>query len=379
MPLLDRLLLREALAPLAVGLFAVLQLLVLGQLLQLNEVVFSGAVTLGDLARVTLGLLPHFLVMAAPIAYVLGMQLAVGRLAADRELLALAAVGRSPAALYRVPLAIALGFALGCSLLIRFAEPQGLRSLNATLDEMLSRNLETGLAPGVFNDPIPRLMLYFESGSPEGESGWKGVLLEDEAEQGGPLLAFAESGKLVREGGAISLSLGRGELHRTELGRGPRGDVPVGETRGLFASARLSIDVRDWLANKNRFATNEAALSPEELTARAAEMEQRGRPDLARRAKLDEARRQVAPLACLFFALLAVPLAAMTGGGRAAAYLTTLLVFASFFALSRAGVALAERGAPPMLAALLPDLPAALAGVALSARFLRRGPGPVRG
>jgi len=368
-------LLREALLPLLVGLFAILQLLVLGQLLQLNEVVFSGAVTLGDLARVTLGLLPHFLVMAAPIAYVLGIQLAVGRLAADRELLALAAVGRSPLALYRVPLAIGLVFACATAALVRWAEPQGLTQLNRALDGVLSRNLETGLAPGLFNDPIPRLMLYFEradsraSGRSDGPR-WKGFLLEDRAEQGGPLLAFAESGSLERRADSLQLVMGAGELHRSDA---------RSETMARFSSARISIDVRDWLANKNRFSTNEAALSLEALRARALEMDAAGRPDLAQRARLDEARRDLAPLACLFFALLTVPLAALTGGGRGTAYLTTLLVFAVFFALSRAGVALAERGTPVWAAGLLPDLPAAVVGAALSARFLRRGPGAIGG
>ncbi len=322
MPLLDRLLLRESLLPLAVGLFAILQLLVLGQLLQLNEVVFSGAVTLGDLARVTLGLAPHFLVMASPIAFVLGMQLAVGRLAADRELLALSAQGRSPLALYRVPLLIALLFGLGNALLVRQAEPRGLQLLNRTLDAMLSRALETGLAPGVFNDPVPRLMLYFEQAAPDSNGPrWKGVLLDDEAETGGPLLAFAEAGSLERRAGALTLELAHGELHRDE----PRarddasGAAGNGETQARFSSARLSIDVRDWLANKNRFATNEAALPGAQLEEHAAQMEAAGRHDLAQRARLDAARRLVAPLACILFALLVVPLAALTGGVRGAA------------------------------------------------------------
>ena len=41
----DRIVLREILWPLAVGLLAILQLLVVIQLLQLNEIVFGSAVT----------------------------------------------------------------------------------------------------------------------------------------------------------------------------------------------------------------------------------------------------------------------------------------------------------------------------------------------
>src|SRR5262245_59639168 len=98
--------------PLAAGLFAILQPLGGGQPLQLNEVVFSSEITLRDLGRMTVAFAPHFLVMAVPLAYMLGLQLGLGRLAADRELLALSAAGQSPLRLYRVPCSIALALAL---------------------------------------------------------------------------------------------------------------------------------------------------------------------------------------------------------------------------------------------------------------------------
>ena len=113
LPLADRIVLREMGMPLAAGLFAILQLLVVAQLLQLNEVVFSSAITLRDLGRVTAAFAPHFLVMAVPLAYMLGLQLGLGRLAADRELLALATAGQSPLRLYRVPCLVALALVHG--------------------------------------------------------------------------------------------------------------------------------------------------------------------------------------------------------------------------------------------------------------------------
>src|SRR5437016_13598138 len=82
MPLLHRLLLRAVAIPLGVGLLAILQLLVILQLLQLNEVVFTSAVTIEDLLRVTAALAPHFLVVAVPLAFMLGLQPGLGRLAA---------------------------------------------------------------------------------------------------------------------------------------------------------------------------------------------------------------------------------------------------------------------------------------------------------
>src|SRR5207245_10886963 len=96
MPLLDRLLLREIAIPLGVGLLAILQLLVILQLLQLNEVVFTSAVTIEDLLRVTAALAPHFLVAAVPLAFILGVHLGPGRLAAARDVPALSPPGTHP-------------------------------------------------------------------------------------------------------------------------------------------------------------------------------------------------------------------------------------------------------------------------------------------
>src|SRR5256885_9986954 len=129
MTLLDRFLLREIAGPLAVGLLAILQLLVILQLLQLNEVVFGSAVSLADLGRVTAALAPHFLVVAVPLAFMLGVQLGLGRLAGDQAILALSAAAPRPLPPYRVPLATGGAPALLPAGLPHCAQPWGLQQL----------------------------------------------------------------------------------------------------------------------------------------------------------------------------------------------------------------------------------------------------------
>ena len=372
LPLTDRMVLREVLPPLAVGLLAILQLLVLAQLLQLNEVIFGSAVSLEDLGRVTFGLLPHFLVTALPLAYVLAVQLGLGRLHADRELLALASAGRSPLGLYRVPAALALVLGLGTMWLARTAEPWGLRELNRVLDAVIKRNLESGIVPGVFNDGLPRFMMYVESRSEQadGRPAWKNVLIEDRSADGPPLLALAERGRLLDDGGEVlTLELGPGELHRPE---------ERGELRARFQRATLGVSVLVPMKMKNRLANSEGSIEGEKLEARAQQLDAEERPQLAARARLERSRRVAVPLACLSFLLLAVPLAIASGGVRGAAFLSTLLAFALFFVLQRVAQVLAERGGSPWLAGFLPDLAVAGLGVVLSARLLRRGVGSAR-
>src|SRR4051812_47620228 len=318
MPLLDRLVLREIAVPLGVGLLAILQLLVILQLLQLNEVVFGSAITLEDLARVTAALAPHFLVVAVPLAFMLGVQLGVGRLAGDQELLALSAAGTSPLRLYRVPVAIGALLSLGGLMLARWAEPWGLQELNKVLNGVIKRNLQEGLEPGIFNDQLPRFMVYV-TGEERREGSlyatWRGVLIEDDVGDGAPLLALAEEGRIEDAGGeALALRLSRGELHRFET---------HGETVSRFASGTFLIGVQSAFGWKNRFADNETQLPEPVLRERIAHSQGRD----AARLTVELVRRRAVPFACLAFALLGVPLAVAVRGVRGSAYLVTLGAF----------------------------------------------------
>ena len=362
MPLLDRLLLREILLPLGVGMLAILQLLVILQLLQLNQIVFGSAVTLADLVRVTIALAPHFLVVAVPLAYMLGMQLGLGRLAGDQELLALGAAGTHPVRLYRVPLAIGVLLSACVFVLARWAEPWGLRQLNAALNDVIKRNLQTGVVPGVFNDALPRFMVYVGG---EARGTWKGVLIEDEVGDGAPLLTLAESGHVEDAGGeALALRLFKGEMHRSE---------PHGETVARFDEGRFLVGVQDPVARNNRFTGTQSALSDSILRERIDELLREGKRREAALLQMEVVRRWAVPLACLAFALLSVPLAVATRGARGSAYLITVAAFAAFYVLSRLGLALAERGVSAWVAGLMPDAAVLLAGLGYTRALFKNG------
>jgi lipopolysaccharide export system permease protein len=369
MPLLDRLLLREIAIPLGVGLLAILQLLVILQLLQLNEVVFTSAITVEDLLRVAAALAPHFLVVAFPLAFMLGVQLGLGRLAGDQEILALSAAGTHPLRLYRVPLAIGGALTLLVAALTHWAEPWGLQQLNHVLNDVIKRNLKSGLEPGIFNDGLPRFMIYVSS-EDRPENGpyatWHGVLIEDDVGDGAPLLALAEMGRIEDEGEALALRLSRGELHRMEAG---------GETVARFQQGRFLIGVQDSVAHKNKFARNEAALSRQMILERLEDLDRRGDAREAARLRVELVRRWTMPFVCIAFAFLGVPLAVASRGGRGSAYLITLAVFVGFYALSRFGVALAQNGLNPWVAGLLPNAVVFALGAAQTRQLFHTGIG----
>jgi lipopolysaccharide export LptBFGC system permease protein LptF len=209
-----------------------------------------------------------------------------------------------------------------------------------------------------------------EKAEPAALPQWRHVLIEDRTSDGPPLLALAEEGRILDDGGdVLTLELRRGELHRPE---------EHGEVVARFDQATLDVGVRVPLKMKNRLANSEAAIPGERLEEYALQREKEGQPHLAARARLEKVRRVAVPLSCLAFLLLAVPLSLVSGGVRGAAYVSTLLAFALFFVLGRAGLVMAERGGPLWLAGFLPDLVVAGSGLVLTGRLLWRGVGSAR-
>ena len=95
--LLDRYIVREMLAPTAIGLLVFTFVLLIDQIPRLLAVLVARSADLTTILRVFLNLLPSILAVTIPMAFLLGVLLAFGRLASDSEIVALRAVGREPA------------------------------------------------------------------------------------------------------------------------------------------------------------------------------------------------------------------------------------------------------------------------------------------
>jgi len=94
--LLDRYIVREMLAPTAIGLLVFSFVLLIDQIPRLLAVLVARSADLTTILRVFLNLLPSILAVTIPMAFLLGVLLAFGRLASDSEIVALRAVGVSP-------------------------------------------------------------------------------------------------------------------------------------------------------------------------------------------------------------------------------------------------------------------------------------------
>ncbi|BDG07155.1 LptF/LptG family permease [Anaeromyxobacter paludicola] len=372
MSALDRYLAREILLPFGAGLLFLTQLLLATQLLSQGDVLLGAGASFRDLGLVCLDLLPHLMGYVLPVAFLLGAVVGVGRLAEDRELVALSAAGLAPSRLVRVPLALGALASAAALVLSLQAEPAGLRAARARLDDLIKRNVTSEVRSGTFFEEIPDVTLYAEKVQ---RDGWRHVLVSDRSDPAAPLLALAEGGKLrPAEGGTLELVLTRGEAHREELAQGEY-------VTARFRQGVIDVGVGQTLEERNRLVGSPFELTPGEIVrlARRADAATPPNPEEARRWRTFLHRRIAGPLALLAFALLAVPIAASRRGGRAFGYVATLLAVVGYYAVLRVGEGLSQRGALPYwLGPELANLACAAAGLAAIALTNRRGAGAVR-
>src|SRR5512133_2227818 len=215
MSLLDRYLAKEILLPFGAGLVFLTQILLATQLLAQAPILFGSGVSAWDVAEV-LGLLtPHILGFILPVAFLLGAVVGVGRLAEDREVIALGAAGLSPARLVRVPLLLGLAVSAVALLLALEIEPASIRSARLLLNEIIKKNVTSDVKAGTFYDEIPGYTLYAERVR---GGRWENVLIHDRSTESAPMLALARRGRLepVGAGEEMRLVLEDGEVHREE-------------------------------------------------------------------------------------------------------------------------------------------------------------------
>jgi lipopolysaccharide export system permease protein len=371
MSLFDRYLAKEILLPFGAGVVFLTQILLATQLLAQADILFGSGVSPLDVAAVVVYLLPHMLGYVLPIAFLLGAVIGIGRLAEDREVIALGAAGVSPVRLVRVPLALgiataALGLWLSLSL-----EPAALGAARERLNDIVKRNVTSDVHPGTFYDQIPGYTLYAERVR---GGRWENVLISDHSNPAAPVLALAATGGLepVGLGEEMQLVLGKGELHRE--------DAAANEyATALFERASVVIGLGTALTDRNVLARSVREMSATAMEARIREARAKGNAEEVRRFEGYLHRRLAQPLALIPFALLAVPLGASRRVGRAFAVTATLLAVVAHYVLLRGGEVLAQKGAlPAALALQLPTLVLSAIALALVALQARRGVGAVR-
>jgi len=321
-------------------------ILLMGRLIKLTEMVVSRGVPLADVSRMILYLMPSFLVFTIPMAFLLAVLLAFGRLSADNEITVMKASGISLIQFMPPVLACALVAAMMTLAASLVGVPWGNSAFKELSFQILKQNVSATIREKVFWDEIPGMILYTEHYD-ERLHTLHGVIIHDGRNPGRPMTIFARDG--VVTGGADSqvmrLSLNSGSIHAA--GKGDKYRLVK------FGEYVMTVGAQGGVAALGR---NELDMGVSELRSRIADVTT---PTQSRMKMLSELHGRYAfPFASLVFAFIAVPLGIQNRrSGKSAGFSISIGILLAYYLMLALCRTLAEKGSiPPFIALWLPNM-----------------------
>lgn len=343
---LHRYIFGEITVPFLLGMAAFTSVLLMGRLLKLADLVVAKGVPLADILRMVLYLVPSFCLVTIPMAFLLALLLAFGRLSADSEITAMKACGVSLYGLLPPVLFFAILAYLATTFITVSALPWGNTSFKKLLFDILETRLSLTLKEKVFNDDFPGLTIYTDRFDAQ-KHVMTGIIINDERNPQEPSTIFADSGVIATDPATktLRLELKNGGIHRVLGSTGYR----LVEFQDYVLSVNLSQGPREMVKN-------ELDMTFSEL--RAGIGSPRTDAKMRRDMRLEFHRRFALPFACFVFALAGVPLGIQNQrSGKAAGFSVSIGILLVYYIILSAGKTLGERGAVhPAVAVWAPNL-----------------------
>lgn len=372
---LDRYVLRELAGPFLWTGVVLTFVLIVDRIYELTDLVVTHGVPFSLVLGLAGFMLPALWVHILPMALLVAVLLVTGRLAADREVTALAATGVSPLRLFRAFVLAASLVALTVGLLTFWLAPRANHAFERRLVKIFQARATTGISERAFTS-LGQVVIYVSQVSPS-RAGLRGVLVSDERDPERPRIVTAREGRLLSDERSerVTLRLLGGTIHEADA------TAPYRYRSGTFALYDLSLSVDAQVAGMARVLRPEETLALRELLDARARLREQGQNPA--RHEVEVHKRFALPLTALAFCLVGFPLGIRArGGGRAVAVGASLGVAAAYYLLlsSLVGVALVGQ-MPPWAAVWTPTLLFGAAGATLllstatrlRARTRRRG------
>ena len=385
----DRLMVREIIPPTVLGFITYTFLVVMRGIFNLIEQILVRGVALQDALRVLLITLPHIVVLTIPMSFLFGVLLAVGRMNADNEIVAMQAGGIPARRLLRPIVALGVLLTLLNGYLYLAVIPGSGRELRELKYRLFAEAKNLGrIEPKVFHEQLPNVLLYLRDANPEtGE--WRNILFFDSSDPGEERLTLAQRGRMVTAGVDAKATTGempeveqwirleevvthqfsredpevyrinrtRSQLFRPEMGS--RGNVRF----RLGMGERETGDLVAFLRGGSLAMPNDG---DDSLGVRDLEVEKR-------HAAVELNKRLAIPFACVVFAFLALPLGVGSrSGGRGRGFVVSVGVVLAYYLVNNQGEMMAMEGrVPPWLGVWLANIVLLAAAIFLMGRMGR--------
>jgi len=338
---------KELIGPFALGLLIFTFILVMDQILKLMELIINKGIGVGEVGTLLFYLLPSLLVITIPMSVLLAILIALGKLSADSEIIAMKASGISlhqmlPPCASLCLVAFLLTYAMTLHL-----SPAGNRAFRNQLIDMARQHTEASLEEGVFNDAFEGLVIYINEFDRD-EKKINGILISDKRDPATPVLIIAENAVVVSgpQDNSIVFKLASGSLHRLERGS-------MSYHYALFDTYEMDI--------RPGSAAGEQEIKPKDLNfgslldlARDRKRQQKS----VLRINVEIQKRLAFPFGCLVFGLLAVPLGVTwRRGGRSYGFVLSIIVVFCYYLVLNVGENMAKSGYLPVFVGIwLPNI-----------------------
>lgn len=342
---LSRYLFFECATTSVVALMVLTFFIMLPQVLHLVDLWVNKGVSVSVLGKMTLLAIPQFMVAAIPMALLMGILLAMGRLAQDSELVVLKACGLS---LYQImrPIALLVILYTVLSLILNMVWMPYSFHLFSVLKKALVSSTTLALKPQTFNHAIPGLTIYVEEQNLKNRV-MKGILIHDQRNPDNKMTLTARSGRIhLLKGGGTALSLQEGSRHQ-KVGFDHYRQLRF-STYTMDLGISLGLNTRDITEQLDELNVNELRT-----------MMRHPSPEKAYEARMEWHRRLSFPIATLILGLFAVPLGLQQSqrSGRSYGFTVAVLALIFHFMLLSSGEAMARNHTvDPLVGFWLPNL-----------------------
>ncbi len=358
MRLLDRYIIRAIALPFLIALLVLTFVLIIPFILELAEQLIAKGVAWPIVVRLMGTLVPATLGLTIPMALLVAILVAFGRLSGDREIVVLMACGVSPYRLLRPVLLVAL-LATAATLWVMV---QAIPDANQTHREVTLRVVADRAAGQVraraFFEDFPNTVVYVREIPPTG--GWQDVLAADTKNPSQPIIFVARRGRMIvdRQAQTIEMVLEEGARHGTDA------KTPATYEMARFQELILSLDPQSVFPRTGP-ARGEREMTLAELQALVAERQGRNQP--FHNPVMEIHKKFSIPVACVVFAILAVGLGISNRqDGKLASFVLGIAVIFVYYVIMFTGQAMTKGGLlPPWLPMWLPNMVLGAAGVAL--------------
>ncbi len=357
---LDRYVFQEVLYPLLVGVGVFTFILTIDRIYSLTDLVVTKGVPFPLVLQLLVYMLPSFLAHTLPMALLVAVLLAAGRLASDLEVVALKASGVSPLRLFLPFLATSLIVAGLTAVLTLALNPMSNKAFQWQLFRILQSRASTGIKEGVFNTAFGQFVIYVEEVSAS-QVGLRGLLVADERDPKLSRILTARQGRLFtdEENQRITLRLIDGAIHESDTDNWARYRYT---TFGLYD---MNLGVESPFKSAPRQDKPEKNLGLRELFAIARELDRQGQ--LTAPFYLEFHKRFAFPVAAIVFVMVGFPLGIRAQrGGRGVAVVASLGILVSYYLMlnSLENVAM-NRRISPAVAVWTPTVVFGLIGLGL--------------